>query len=82
MYYVIIIGRINPSIGYSNGSITLHYSRGDDGRTFNVRLICGHTDTTIFAVDGDIPRGTLHYNFTLYKAWMLLLICNYSLLNV
>ena len=63
LYYV--IGGMNPSISYSNESVTLHYSKGDDGRTFDVRLICDHTDTTIFAVDGDIPQGTLHYNFTL-----------------
>ena len=64
------------SFGYCNRNITLHYSRGDDGRTFDIRLICDHTNTTIFAVDGDIPRGTLHYNFTLssYNAWMLVLI--------
>ena len=63
IYYV--VGGMDPSISYSNGNVTLHYSRGDDGRTFDVRLICGHTDTTVFAVDGDTSRGMIHYNFTL-----------------
>ena len=60
-----VMGGMDPSISYSNGSVTLHYSRGEDSHTFDVRLICDHTGTTIFAVDGDIPRGTLHHNFTL-----------------
>ena len=63
MYYV--VGGMDPSIRYSDGNVILQYSGGDGGRTFDVRLICGHTDTTVFAVDGDTPRGTLHYNFTL-----------------
>lgn len=63
IYY--IIGRMKPSISYSNGNVTLHHTEGDSGRTFDVRLICDQTDTAIFAVDGDIPQGTLHYNFTL-----------------
>ena len=63
MYYA--IGGMDPSIRYSDGNVTLHYSRGDDGCTFDVRLICGHMDTTVFAVDGDTSRGMIHYNFTL-----------------
>ena len=61
MYYV--IGGMDPSISYSNESVTLHYSRVDGGCTFDVRLVGDHTNTTIFAADGDIPQGTLHYNY-------------------
>ena len=63
IYY--IIGRTKPGISYSNGNVTLHYTEGDGGRRFDVRLICDQTDTATFAVDGDIPQGTLHYSFTL-----------------
>lgn len=62
IYYV--VGGIMPSVSYSNGTVTLHYT-GDDYRKFDVRLICDQVDTPIFAVDGHIPQGALYYNFTL-----------------
>ena len=56
----------NATIG-SDGNLVFHYAGGDDGRSFDVKVVCNPSTGTdpIFSIDGFIPQGTLHYKFLL-----------------
>ena len=47
-------------------NLVLHYIRGDDGRSFDVKVICepGAVDP-VLGIDGTVPQGSLHFNLLL-----------------
>jgi len=62
------IGNVGPNIEYNvtSKSFIFHYTGGQGGRSFDVRMICdADSDDPTLAADGDIPKGVLFYPFTL-----------------
>ena len=58
------LGQTGPTISY-NATVkefTFHYTKGDEDRSFDVRMICDpKADTPVLAADGDIPYGVYFY---------------------
>ena len=62
------IGSTGPKIGYNitSKSFTFHYTGGEGGRSFDVKMICDpDSDDPILAAHGDIPKGVIAYPLTL-----------------
>ena len=58
------IGKTDPNITY-NATVkefTFYYTKGNDDRSFTIRMICDHTaDIPTLTTDGDIPYGVYIY---------------------
>jgi len=66
------LGNTGPRIDYNStaNSFTFHYTGGEEGRAFNVKMICNSdTATTILLPDGDIPKGVIRYPLKLISKY-------------
>jgi len=66
------IGNNGPEIHYNatSNSFTFHYTGGEGGRSFDVKMVCDHdSKAPILAADGDIPKGIIHYPLKLISKY-------------
>ncbi|XP_065887873.1 uncharacterized protein [Dysidea avara] len=66
------IGNNGPKIDYNttSESFIFHYTEGEGGRSFDVRMICDRdSKAPVLAADGDIPKGVTRYPLKLISKY-------------
>ena len=64
-YALGVITPNNASIAL-DGNLVLHYMGGDDGRSFDVKVVCEpNAIDPVLGIDGTVPPDSLHFNLLL-----------------
>ena len=62
------LGAITPTNATitADGNLVFQYTGGDDGRSFDVKVVCDYSAVDpVFSIDGAVPEGAHHFQFLL-----------------